>query len=174
MENLDIRDISIIDSLPVYNCEKQILTVGCGAGRIEWHLSNMGYDVLATDIGREVEWEERENLHFKQMDILNPTVAPKPIVICSEVLEHIDRYKKAFKNLISLTKVRLIITVPYDNSYHSPDHCNIWTDSEIVEFEYLGKPYMVSIVKIRAKQKDVKMKQWCYLIVVDKRQKYAQ
>jgi len=172
MQNVDMRDISIIDSLPVYDCVKEILTVGCGKGRIEWHLHNMGYDVLATDIVREVEWEESNGLRFNQMDILHPTATPKPIVICSEVLEHINKYKKAFRNLLKLTRVRLIITVPYHKSFLSPDHRNFWTDSDIVEFKRLGKPYMVSIGKIRTKPKDLKLKQWCYLILVDKRQKY--
>lgn len=170
MKELDMRDISIIDALPVYNSVKEILTIGCGKGRIEWYLYKMGYNVIATDVRREVEWFDTNGLKFCKFDILKPSNIKKPVVICSEVLEHLKDYKKAFRNLINITETRLIITVPYAKSFNSLGHVNFWTNSK--EFYELGKPYAVSISKIRTKPKDVKMNQWCYLIIVDKRQCY--
>lgn len=159
--------------MPIYDCRKSVLTVGCGLGRLEWHLREMGYIVLATDVKRMVTWEDNApSLCFSTMNILDRKtfVRPRPIVICSEVLEHIPNYRQAFKNLLSLASTRVIITVPYDHSFGSPDHINFWHNPE--EFYELGKPYVVSVSKIRTKSKDVKLNQWCYLIVVDKRQCY--
>lgn len=172
---LDIRDISIIDALPIYDCSKSILTVGCGLGRVEWYLHEMGYSIIATDVERMVTWEDNApSLCFSKMNILDEKtfLKPRPIVICSQVLEHLKNYKIALKNLLKLTKTRLIITIPFENSFNSPDHCNHWNDKSIKEFENICKPYCVSISKIRTKPKDVKMKQWAYLIIVDKRQCY--
>ena len=170
MKELDIRDISIIDALPVYKGPKKVFTVGCGIGRIEFHLHKMGYNVVATDVKRMVKWSDIENLIFRKFNILKPDNSVWPIVICSEVLEHIQNYKQAFRNLISLAGIRVIITVPYGNSFNSPDHVNFWHNSE--EFYELGKPYVVSVSRIRTKPKDAKKNQWCYLIIIDKRQCY--
>ena len=175
MQDLDIRDVSILDALPAYLFEPAVLTVGCGKGRIEWHMTHMGYDVLATDVYRAVVWEDTSELKFELLDILADIDYEKysrPIVVCSEVLEHIKNYKKALENLVKLASIRLIITVPFERSFWSPDHINTWDDSTVGEFYKLCKPYSVSISKIRTKPRDVELKQWCYLIVVDKRQCY--
>jgi len=186
MKDLDIRDISIIDSLPIYNYNKTILNIGCGKGRIDYYLSNVGFKVIATDYKHNVEWIEKSNLTFSISSIFDLNSFPikkSEVVICSEVLEHLVEYKKALKNLLQLTTIRLIITIPYKKSFYSPEpppmgHCNFWDDhlndefKNINEFKMLCKPYSVSISKIRTKEKDVEMKQWGYLIIVDKRQKY--
>ena len=39
-----------------------------------------------------------------------------PVVICSEVLEHLPRYKEALKNLLSLTGIRLIFILKEDKN----------------------------------------------------------
>ena len=188
---LDIRDIAIIDAFPVYQCEPLVLNVGCGEGRIDFHLMELKYSVYATDIKRREIWEDviKENcfLKFSEADIFNLESFPinqAPIVICSEVLEHLVEYKKALKNLIKLTKVRLIITVPFEESFGGrfappPEgHYNLWSDrrklryKNINEFHKLCRPYSVSISKIRTKPEDVEMKQYCFLIVIDKKQKF--
>jgi len=174
MKPLDIRDISIIDAFPAYRCEKIVLTVGCGEGRIDHHLILMGYDVHSTDI-IEPKWAWKGHLNFQESDIFDLSSFPwpsVPIVICSEVLEHLEDWILALKNLLSLTEIRLIITVPYRSSFggRSAGHVNYWHENNINEFEIFCSPYSVSITKIRTKLEDVQMKQWCYLIVVDKRQ----
>jgi len=186
MKGPDIRDISIIDAMPTYECDNYVLNVGCGDGRIDYILSSMGYVVCATDYKKNESWEESDGLEFYRADIFDLDTFNKssPIVICSEVLEHLENYKVALANLLVLTQVRLVITVPFkksfDNAAPSPEgHCNHWDDSQngefkdINEFRSLCQPYSVSISRIRTKPKDVAMNQWAYLIVVDKRQKYG-
>lgn len=186
MNKVDIRDISIVDSLPVYDCVKTVLDVGCGGGRIGRILSDMGYKVFSTDYVSNNSWIDTKLLTFHQANIFKIESFPitsSPIVICSEVLEHLKDYKKALANLLLLTQVRLIITVPFQLSFNNvstpPEgHCNYWSNftsntfKDIDEFRKLCLPYTVSITKIRTKPRDVQMKQWAYLIIVDKRQKY--
>lgn len=186
MNRIDIRDIAIMDALPIYQCSKKILDVGCGYGRISRILSTMGYRVHATDYIEQDSWNDTEMLTFHQADIFEPEsfpVASSPIVICSEVLEHLISYREALVNLLSLTRTRLIVTVPFKLSFNntspSPEgHCNYWSNlngqfRDINEFRQLCHPYAVSITKIRTKPEDVQKHQWAYLIVVDKRQKYG-
>lgn len=182
MKPLDMRDIAIIDAFPIHNHRKVVLNVGCGEGRIDWWLAHMGYAVFSTDIKSPKEMRGLRSviLEFYKSDIFDLSSFPihsSPIVICSQVLEHLSGYKTALLHLLALTEVRLIITVPHKVSFISPDHLNFWDDQpghmnfkDIHEFVTLCQPYSTAISKIRTKPEDVKMRQWNYLIVVDKRQ----
>jgi hypothetical protein len=86
-------------------------------------------------------------------------------------------------NLLTLTRKRLIITIPFEQSYNDsaplPEgHCNFWSDSisigykDIHEFIEMAKPYAISIQKIRTKELDIQMGQYDYFIIIDKNQKY--
>lgn len=179
MNPLDIRDISIIDAFPVYGCEKVVLNVGCGEGRIDRGIQAMEYMIYSTDIeepdcirvdyGFPLKW----SYSFSKADIFDLSSFPvksAPIVICSQVLEHLKDWQLALANLIKLTEVRLIITVPYRHSFYSQEHINFFGETTIDMFNILCRPYSVAISKIRTKPEDVERGQWCYLIVVDKRQ----
>lgn len=175
MKPLDIRDIAIIDAFPVYDYEKIVLNVGCGEGRIDYHLARLGFKVYATDISLQYVGRHSANPVFSQANIFNLSsflVEKAPIVICSEVLEHLPRYREALKNLLSLASMRLIITVPYKKSFGGSNagHCNFWDDRNVDEFVDLCNPNSVAISKIRTKPEDVQRRQFCYLIVVDMRQ----
>lgn len=181
MKPLDIRDIAIIDAFPVYRFKKTVLNIGCGEGRIDYHLADANYRVYATDMKRDASWQDSEWLTFHEADIFDLASFPVPsasVVICSEVLEHLRRYRDALMHLIALADVKLIITVPYRKSFGSPSHQHFWDDrisngyKDVNEFVSLCSPYSVSISKIRTKPEDVKMRQYGYLIMVDKRQKY--
>ena len=186
MKQLDIRDISIIDALPTYDVQPLILNVGCGKGRIDTWLSQNGYVVYATDYEIKEGWVGSRNLIFFESDIHDLSSFPvgsAPIVLCSEVLEHLVDWKNALKNLLELTEERLIITVPWRRSFNDKKpppagHCNFWMDEasddfrDIHEFEELCRPYTVSISKIRTKSGDVELRQRSYLITVDKRQRW--
>lgn len=193
MKPLDMRDMAIIDAFPTLDVQKMVLNIGCGEGRIDWHLAQSGYRVYGTDIelnrlSKDIYWSPGGSLTFHKSDIFDLSSFPiksSPIVICSQVLEHLSGYKLALVNLIALTEVRLVITVPYTHSFFSPNHVNFWDDEaseesfaplpnqrfkDIHEFVTLCQPYSTAISKIRTKPKDIEMEQWNYLIVVDKRQ----
>lgn len=189
--NLDIRHISIIDALPHFETKKEVLTVGCGDCKIEYHLTKMGYNVYATDYETAEEYNFNMTEYFNEInyyhsnifDIKSFPIKQAETVICSEVLEHIVNYKNAFANLLKLTEKRLIITVPFQHSFGDSapppkGHCNFWSDSknasfrDINEFVEMAKPYATSIQKIRTKERDIQMQQFDYLIIIDKNQKY--
>lgn len=189
MKPLDIRDIAIIDAFPVYSHEKIVLNIGCGEGRIDSHLASMGYRVYATDVTRKDTWKDSDRLTFHETSIFDLSSFPvrnASIVLCSQVLEHVKEYKTALANLIGLTTVRLIVTIPYKRSFPDSSHINFWDDGvhdavpgsmpsyhgyeDIHEFVDLCKPYMVAISKIRTKPEDVEKHQYNYLIIIDKRQ----
>jgi len=195
VKELDIRDIAIIDAFPVYDGGEftlvPVCNVGCGAGRLDWHLAKLGYKVYSTDYEQNPKFPE--GLYWEYANIYEPSsfdLPNYPIVICSEVLEHLDNWQMALKNLIAMATVRLIITVPYMESYNNgapaPEgHCNYWCDDthhdyarsqgykNINDFVRRCHPYATTVSKIRTKPEDVHMKQWDYLIVVDKRQHYG-
>jgi SAM-dependent methyltransferase len=184
MKPLNMKDIAIIDAFPVYDCLERVLNVGCGEGRLDYHLQEMGYRVHATDIHWPKNPKQWEGLTFHCSDIFDLSSFPiksSPIVICSQVLEHLSGYKLALVHLLALTEVRLIITVPHKLSFRSPDHINFWDDQlsspaiswqqfkDIHEFIDLCAPYSTTISKIRTKPEDAG-DTYNYLIVVDKRQ----
>ena len=188
---LDIRHVSIIDALPIFNIKKEVLTVGCGDCKIDYHLIKMGYAVYSTDYETSENFRnsmtdyfhELNYFHSNVFDINTFPVKGVETVICSEVLEHLLDYKKAFETLLTLTERRLIITVPFEQSFNDfapppKGHCNYWSDNVgvgfkgISEFIDMAKPYAVSIQKIRTKEKDIQMMQYDYLIIIDKNQKY--
>lgn len=182
MKPLDIRDIAIIDAFPVYGDIKTVLNVGCGEGRIDFHLAELGFTVYATDIKRKKSWRKKTNLKFCQANILNPLTFPlkkASVVICSQVLEHLKNYRGALANLLNLAEIRLILTIPYRRSFNDPSHCNYWDDTgiwnykNVHEFELLCAPYAISISKIRTKPEDAKADKCNYLIIVDKRHDFA-
>lgn len=180
MKPLNMKDIAIINAFPVHDCRKVILNVGCGEARLDYHLAWMGYQVYATDIKSDENWENNSHLAFSMVNIFDLTSFPLssvPIVICSQVLEHLRDYKKALMNLIELTEIRLILTFPYKRSFRSPEHINFWDDifsgrfKDVHEFIELCKPYSVAISKILTKPEDAKTGQRDYLIIIDKRQR---
>lgn len=188
---LDIRHVSIIDALPIHNTKKEVLTVGCGDCKIDYHLLNMGYSVYSTDYETSDVFKERMKTFFHELnyhhsnvfDIKSFPIPKVESVICSEVLEHLVNYQAAFATLLELTEKRLIITVPFERSYNdtSPSpvgHANYWSDSgvagfrDINEFVAMAKPHAISIQRIRTKPRDIEMGQYDYLIIIDKNQKY--
>ena len=197
-KELDMRHKTIIDALPVFDTKKEILTVGCGTGYIEYELQKMGYDVIATDFEKRENDEYLNQINFQISDILDLSsfsVEGRETVICSEVLEHLPDWRSAFRNLLNLTHRKLIITVPWWKSFDEPNgpppisHCNYWTDNgenpfslnlteicvdpnflNVKEFIMMAWPYHVSITKIATKYSDWVQSSRCYMITVDKTQ----
>lgn len=179
MKPLDMKDIAIIDAFPVYDCSKKVLNIGCGPGRIDFHLAEMGYRVWAIDIKKYDEWRDSENLTFHVADLFDLSSMPvrePDIIICSQVLEHIVGYKMALINMMTLAKTRIVITIPYRKSFLHSEHTHFWDDKEngkfkdVNEFKHVCYPNSVSISKIKTKLKDAAKNKGGYLIIIDKRQ----
>ena len=179
LKSPDMKDFTIIDAFPAYDVDPIVLNVGCGDGSIDFLLATMGYRVYSVDNKKYDTWRNSEKLSFHISDIFDLSsfpVSSAPIVICSQVLEHLRDWRGALANLLSLTSVRLIITIPYRKSFGAKIHCNFWDDFrsgeflDIHEFETLCRPWAVAISKMRTKLQDANTDNYNYLITVDKRQ----
>lgn len=196
MFNIDYKDISIIDSLPTWSHEKVVLNIGCGPADLDCYLAHLGYRVYCTDMYKQKEWDNQDKKEWidkglmsfhEGVNILDPSTLPiknAAIVICSEVIEHLTEYKKAFENLLNATDTRLIITFPWRRSFYVgsnscmkewESHKNFWSDNDspdykdVREFVPLADPYAIAISKNVTKDADWQRGQRSYLVVVNKR-----
>jgi len=184
---LDIRHERIISEIEKISKDKEVLVVGAGDCKKDYHLIKKGYKVYSTDYQRSSVFDKKMKPYFDTLDfhisnIFDVNSFPtkqSEVVLCCEVLEHLKDYKIALENLLTLTSKRLIVTVPWRHSFNDPSpppegHCNHWDDNEtptyksIYEFEKLCHPNKVYVEKILTKERDLQMNQRSYLIIIDK------
>jgi len=101
--------------------ECKVLDIGCGNGNISIYLGSLGYHVLGVDISEKaIDKANRlntlPNVSFRVMSA-EDLIATDPtydVVICSEVLEHLENPDKLIKVIDILLKQngKLIVTVP--------------------------------------------------------------
>lgn len=109
------ENINVFENFPL-----KILDVGCGNGNISMHLGSKGHEVLGIDISEKTINKANKNNNFKNVSFKNIAVenidyqSKFDVIICSEVLEHLQepsKVVKALKNLLSTNGI-IIITVP--------------------------------------------------------------
>ena len=97
---------------------RSVLDVGCGNGEFLLSVgqSNHGFRVVGIDISEEVVRRNAEVIPwgtFHAMDIGERRLDESfDLVICSEVLEHVQDPNAALSNLRAMCSGRLIVTVP--------------------------------------------------------------
>src|SRR5690606_28230314 len=95
--------------------QKRILDVGCGGGILAFSLARLGAGVLGIDAGREnieaasIHKEESHfntqlDLSFQNILLEDLNVPLFDVVVCSEVLEHVDDPTHFVKELIKRLK----------------------------------------------------------------------
>lgn len=135
---------------------ESILDVGCGEGftlselkknGIGKRLEGIEYIQEALDIGKKLF----PDFTFKKGDIYRLPYKDNTfdIVVCTEVLEHLDKPKDALKELQRVSKKHLILSVPNEpyftfqriirgkNLFHlgaHPEHIQWWTHSAFLTF----------------------------------------
>lgn len=98
-----------------------VLDVGCGEGftlqrlknnNIGKHLEGVDFLDTAVKIGQKIH----PTLHLKQGNIYNLPYKDKSfdVVMCTEVLEHLEEPEKALKELARISKKYCIISVPHE------------------------------------------------------------
>lgn len=188
------KDMDIINSIHCKN--SVILNIGCGVGDLDLYLCYQGHMVYATDLCWHKEWNDIEKVNYQKeqklkfydkvsiLDIGTVPLQASPVVICSQVLEHLPDYVMAFRNLLKLCTGRLIVTFPKEKSYNvtaehvkkigGTPHCNFWSDDKtgtyhsVKEFVDFSRPHRTTISTCVAKERDIVSSKRYYLIIVDK------
>lgn len=103
------------------NKKLKVLDVGCGNGNISRYIGSKGHDVLGIDISeatinKAISLTNMPNVRFKNIAAEELIAAAEifDLVICSEVIEHLDTPSivvKALRILINKNGI-LIVTVP--------------------------------------------------------------
>ena len=98
---------------------KTVLDVGCGEGFTleRLHKKNIGENLVGIDFLKraiEIGKKERPHLDLRQGNIYKIPFKDNSfdLVICSEVLEHVDDPEKGLKELVRVTKKNLLLSVP--------------------------------------------------------------
>lgn len=104
---------------------KRFLEVGCGLGGFSIHIAKRGAKVIGVDISKKAIHEAKKltkKLNVQnQVDFIVADAQSLPfkdqvreIVVCSEVLEHVSNYEKAFGEISRVTKRSgyVCLTVP--------------------------------------------------------------
>lgn len=99
----------------------QALEIGCGEGELSMRLSQVGWQVRGYDIAPAAVAEARRratqaglDIPFAVRDIFdNPSsLEPADLVVCCEVLEHLDDPDAAVRILSMLSRRHVLVSVP--------------------------------------------------------------
>jgi len=101
----------------------EIHEVGCGEGYLTFMLAQSGIKVKASDFSCQIiekaknhisKMDKELNINFKVASIydLKSPIDSAELVICSEVLEHLEFPEQALRKLAELAKPYLLISVP--------------------------------------------------------------
>lgn len=143
-----LRNITAVMLRYVPRRPGRALDVGCGTGRVTFRLAALGYTVDAVDIelrvieaARRIAAQRGATCTFRVADFAEPAAAPAEVydlVVCSEVLEHIEDYRPLIANMHRALRPggRLIISVPSDPEKYSVldtynDHVRRFARSQI-------------------------------------------
>ena len=146
-----------VNELVKLSNSNSIHEVGCGEGHIISNILEDEYSILGSDISQEcLDIAKRmlprsHNIELRNQNIydLNKDKHSADLVICCEVLEHLDDPKKAMEALLSITNKNLILSVPREplwrilnilrlthlkNAGNTPGHLNHWSKRSFVAF----------------------------------------
>lgn len=100
---------------------KRVVEVGVGEGFLSGWLSERfpdvsftGIDMSAADIAKLREKFPRIDAHVGRVEDLGALERPFDLVMCCEVLEHVDDPDAALESLLSLQPKRLLLSVPHE------------------------------------------------------------
>ncbi len=127
---------------------KKLLDVGCGAGKVISLAGKDGFEVLGVEIEEKVAGLAQKNLQKERVkgkiitgDILKTKLKKEQfdVVVCSEVIEHVDSPEKIIQEIHRLLKKDgiLILTTPHNQRY--------WTVSD--EFAEHKRRFSIKQIK---------------------------
>ncbi|MGD9276226.1 MAG: class I SAM-dependent methyltransferase [Candidatus Pacearchaeota archaeon] len=152
-----IRAKRIFSFLPKKSFGKKVLDAGCGYGLHSLELKKRNFEVYSTDINPErINFlkQETKGLKLSVEDLTNLSFPDNSFdfIICSDVLEHIKKDKKAFQEITKVLKKSgiLCLTVP------SVSRQNLKNQKKYGH-ERIG--YRIKDIKILAEENNLKIKE---------------
>jgi SAM-dependent methyltransferase len=133
------------------------LEIGCGEGELSIRMARRGLQVRACDMAPEVILEARRraqssgtrvNFWSQRLEDMAGT-QPAPLVVCCEVLEHLDDPEAGLDVLVELAEPWLLCSVPREPLWrllnmargrylgdlgNTPGHVNHWSSRGFVNF----------------------------------------
>lgn len=149
IEKFDRKIIYLISTINEKEELSSLLDAGCGEGIVANMISENFPKLKVTGIDGAKEAVEYANSQYPNITVLKDNLydlsfedSSFDIVICSEVLEHLEEYPIAINELLRVAKSKIIVTVPNEPwfclgnlaSLHNVsrlgnpiDHVNHWT-----------------------------------------------
>ena len=113
--------------------------VGCGEGELSLMLARDGLRMRGSDVSAEVIEEARRRADAAGLDVayraapIQTLAAPgdaAELVVCCEVLEHLDDPEAALETLVELAQPWLLVSVPREP---------LWRVLNLARFKYVGE-----------------------------------
>jgi 2-polyprenyl-3-methyl-5-hydroxy-6-metoxy-1,4-benzoquinol methylase len=112
--------------------------VGCGEGELSLMLAREGIRLRGSDVSAEVVEEARRRAEAAELDVsyraapiesLSPPEDAAELIVCCEVLEHLDDPRAGLEKLASLAQPWLLVSVPREP---------IWRVLNLARLKYVG------------------------------------
>jgi len=100
-----------------------VLEIGCNTGNVSLSLAEAGFPVLGVEIDRKKFERARERNPFEHAEFVNRDMEgwePErryPVVICSEVLEHLEEPAAMMRRIAALTEPGGLAVITVPNGY---------------------------------------------------------
>ncbi|MGE4072599.1 MAG: class I SAM-dependent methyltransferase [Lysobacterales bacterium] len=145
------------EELATLQPERVAVEVGCGEGELSMRLAQAGFRVTGYDIAEEAIAEARQRVAQAGLSIPLEVAAlgdlsgrvRAPLVVCCEVLEHLDDPQAGLDDLARVTESWLLVSVPREPLWralnlcrgrylgalgNTPGHVNHWSTSAFLRF----------------------------------------
>jgi len=128
--------------------------VGCGEGLLSIHLSGQAMRIRGSDFSEQVIEKARKNatgagasIEFKAADLyaFDPEKDAASMIICCEVLEHLEEPGRAMEMLCRVARPHLLVSVPREpiwrilnlmrgQLHDTPGHIQHWSKTGFLSF----------------------------------------
>lgn len=147
----ELREIALSDSIlaTITSSAKTVVDIGCGDGYMLYCIRKLykPAKLFGVDLSfKRLKKTQKNVFAFVTQGEICKLPFPNAsfdVVICSETLEHIDQYELALKELVRITKKKLIISVPNEETliidrcpdcnrhFYINDHKNSFDDKKL-------------------------------------------
>lgn len=138
--------------------KRKVFEIGCGEGQNLGVLYQLGYECKGIDILPEAVRLSKDNFASRGMNVNINTgniymksdlPNQDQLIICMEVLEHLEHPEQAIKNIVDVTDEYFIVSVPREPLWrilnfcrgkymkdlgNTPGHINHWSKKDFVNF----------------------------------------